>query len=38
MAKDFVPDSTEFIGFSVSCVPTELGLFHHATMEGISCP
>ena len=38
MAKDFVPDSTEFIGFSVSCVTIELGPFRHATMEGISCP
>ena len=38
MAKDFGSDNTEFIEFSVSGVPTELGLFRHATMEVISCP
>jgi hypothetical protein len=38
LAKDFGSDSIEFIEFSVSGVPTELGLFRHATMEAISCP
>lgn len=38
LAKEFGSDSTEFIEFSVSGVPTELGPFRHATMEGISCP
>ncbi len=38
LAKDFGSDSIEFIEFSVSGVPTELGPFCHATMEAISCP